>query len=92
MIRKLRSLGDGSYTATGLVLVDWDGTPGPDTHVCIVHKGVPEDVGAGQFFNQLVKAALEAAPVTHHTEARGLLEHRTLPISEEDAEQAIVDD
>src|SRR5690606_18849271 len=65
MMRKLRDLPVGAgagngYTATGLVLVDWDAA---DSCVRIVHEAVPEDVAAPQFLARMVDAVLAVTPI-----------------------------
>jgi len=86
MMRKLRELpghgvGNG-YTATGLVLVDWD-EPFPG-EVRIVSDAVPADVAAPQFLATMVDAVLAVTPIQHHVKVRGLRERRTLRISEDE--------
>ncbi|WP_019874457.1 hypothetical protein [Sporichthya polymorpha] len=86
MMRKLRDLPVGvgagnGYTATGLVLVDWDAA---DSHVRIVHEAVPEDVAAPQFLARMVDAVLAVTPIQHHVAVRGLRERRTLRIREDE--------
>ena len=64
MMRKLRDVGDGNgYTATGLLLVEWDDPPGSGTAVRVREHEVPEDVAAPQLFATLVQQVLTAAPV-----------------------------
>lgn len=89
MMRKLRDLPIGAagagngYTATGLVLVDWD-EPAADASVQIVHDPVPEDVGAAQFLARMVDAVLAVTPIQHHVAVRGLRERRTVQVTEDD--------
>ncbi|HUR75681.1 MAG TPA: hypothetical protein VMZ00_15475 [Sporichthya sp.] len=87
MMRKLRDLPIGAgagngYTATGLVLVDWD-EPDPD-RVRIVHDAVPADVAAPQFLARMVEAVLAVTPIQHHVKVRGLRERRTLHVKEDE--------
>jgi hypothetical protein len=75
MIRKLRDIGAGAgYTATGLVLVDWQ----PDQDVAVVD--VPDDVGPAQFLRTIVDRVLEVTPVQHHVEVRRRRERREIPV------------
>lgn len=70
MIRKLRDFGDGyGYTATGLLLVDWDET-GPKPTVQVVHDEVPDDVATEQFMTTMVDAVLNVTPIDLHEVAR----------------------
>jgi hypothetical protein len=86
MMRKLRELpGMGpanGYTATGLVLVDWDEPF--DGGVRIVHDAVPADVAAPQFLATMVDAVLAVTPIQHHVVVRGRRERRTLRIREDE--------
>lgn len=85
MMRKLRDLGDGNgYTATGLILVEWDETIRVPLHVR--HEEVPEDIAAPQFFVALIQQVLKVAPVTHHVLVRERMERRIIPVPESDAE------
>lgn len=71
MMRKLRDRGDGNgYTATGLVLLDWDPPSDGTATVRVDHGAVPHDIGAPQFFAALIDQVLSAAPVTDHADAR----------------------
>lgn len=71
MLRKLRDRGDGNgYTATALVLVDWDEPAGTATRVRVRGDAVPDDIGAPQFFAAMTRQVLAAAPVTDHVAAR----------------------
>lgn len=97
MVRKLRDVGAGyGYTATGLLLVDWDeptaGTtdPGqaatledpPMVRVC--HEGLPADVAAPQFLTALVDQVLAVTPVQYHVEVRRRRERRPIPVPDSD--------
>lgn len=91
MLRKLRDAGDGNgYTATCLVLVDWDessvkgsrpvlvlpGTPRNETPPdSLSADRVPWDLGPEQFFETMLEQILDASPVTFHPEARLLRTH-----------------
>ena len=80
MVRKLRDRGDGNgYTATCLLLVDWD-LLRLQEDVAVLVDPVPPDVQAPQFFVAMVQAVLDAAPVTVHVRARELRERRSLPV------------
>ena len=80
MMRKLRDRGDGNgYTATCLLLLEWDDDHPEDSVRVLDHttgpkdelsEGVPEDLGAPQFFASLVETVLEATPVSEHVRAR----------------------
>ncbi len=70
MIRKLRDFGDGfGYTATGLLLVDWDDDVEHPAVRC-VHAPVPEDIAAPQFLNTMVDEVLKVTPIDLHEAAR----------------------
>ncbi len=60
MIRKLRDTGDtNGYTATALLLLDWD----PTTGIVTAHPDlVPTDVAPDQFFIRLIDQVLTATP------------------------------
>lgn len=82
MMRKLRDDGAGNgYTATGLVLVEWDGK-GP---VVVREDLVPADVAAGPFFEAVIGRVLSATPVAHHVRVRELRERRDIPVADVDA-------
>lgn len=84
MVRKLRDIGAGyGYTATGLLLVDWDEAPdGPAVRVC--DDGLPADVAAPQFLTALVDQVLAVTPVQYHVEVRRRRERRPIPIPDSD--------
>jgi hypothetical protein len=91
MIRKLRDIGAGyGYTATGLLLVDWDDDPpvadagpaGPLVRVC--HDAVPAEVAAPQFVTALVDQVLAVTPVQYHVEVRRRRERRAIAIPDSD--------
>ena len=85
MMRKLRDTGDGDgYTATALILAEWDDPPGSGTAVRIREHEVPDDVATPQFFCALIRQVLTAAPVVHHVAVRESFERRNIPIREED--------
>lgn len=91
MMRKLRNLGNGNgYTATGLLLVDWDDERTADSRVSVVLDPVPEDVAPPQFFRAMVDAVLDATPVVHHVEVRSRREGRDVPVELTDNAEAIV--
>lgn len=85
MIRKLRDHGDGNgYTATGLLLVEWDG-PSAAATVRARPDLVPSDVAPPQFFTAIVQHVLAVTPVMHHVRVRSLVERRDIPVCEADA-------
>jgi len=91
MMRKLRDVGPGNgYTATGLVLVDWDEPVTEATQVRVERYPVPADVAAPQFLTALVDTVLAMTPVQHHVAVRTLRERRVLPIIEDDSPAADV--
>ncbi|WP_347039119.1 hypothetical protein AAHB37_03125 [Glutamicibacter halophytocola] len=70
MIRKLRDFGDGfGYTATGLLLVDWD-DDSDNPEVRCVHPPVPQDIATAQFLNAMVDTVLKVTPIDLHEAAR----------------------
>jgi hypothetical protein len=83
MVRKLRDIGAGyGYTATGLLLVDWDepvSHPG-QVAVRVCDEGLPADVAAPQFLTALVDQVLAVTPVQYHVEVRRRRERRPIPI------------
>lgn len=91
MMRKLRDIGPGSgYTATALVLVDWDEPVDDATRVRVESYPVPEDVPAPQFLTSLVDTVLAVTPVQHHVKVRELRERRVVPVTEDDIPAADV--
>ncbi len=80
MIRKLRDTGDtNGYTATALLLVDWDAT----TNTVSAHPDlVPTDVRPDQLFIRLIDRILAATPVSFHVTVRERRERRTIPIAD----------
>jgi len=82
MIRKLRDTGDtNGYTATALLLVDWDND---QRTVHAQPDLVPADVQPAQFFTRMINQLLAAAPVTHHVRVRERRERRHIPVQESD--------
>ncbi len=80
MIRKLRDTGDtNGYTATALLLVNWDPTSSTP-QVTAQPDLVPPDIGAAQFFDALIEQLLRATPVSHHVAVREQRERRALPL------------
>ncbi|MGP9487737.1 hypothetical protein ACT3UA_04225 [Glutamicibacter sp. 363] len=80
MIRKLRDFGDGfGYTATGLLLVDWDDSD-EQPAVKVVHNPVPEDVGTAQFLNAMVDSVLKVTPIDLHESARARRAGEVVPV------------
>ncbi|HET9653812.1 MAG TPA: hypothetical protein VFP72_00525 [Kineosporiaceae bacterium] len=85
MVRKLRDIGAGyGYTATGLLLVDWEDPAGDGTEVRVCPEGVPEDVAAPQFLTGLIDQVLAVTPVQYHVEVRRRRERRPIPIPDGD--------
>lgn len=86
MIRKLRDTGDtNGYTATALLLVDWDTTTG-EPIVRAEPDLVPEDVRPAQFFATLLDQLLSVTPVAYHVAVREHRERRNIPVLEVDQE------
>lgn len=84
MVRKLRDRGRGDgYTATGLVLLDWE-DGGCGWNVDVYPEAVPDDLHAGQFIQKLVESILEVTPVSYHLEARRRYEGRAIPVQAAD--------
>jgi len=82
MMRKLRDEGDGiGYTATGLILVDWDSNH-DDPSVAVVENVVPPDIGVDQLLRRLIEQVLRATPVAHHVRLREEYERRALAVGE----------
>lgn len=76
MMQKLRDRGDGSgYTATGLMLLEWDDTT---AEVTVLDDPIPEDLQVGQMFTALIDTILETTPITEHLEARELRHNRKI--------------
>lgn len=89
MIRKLRDAGDANgYTATALLLVDWDTTTGDPPAVRARPDLVPDDVAAPQFFTTMIDRLLATTPVTYHVAVRERRERRSIPVAEADANNA----
>ena len=71
MIRKLRDAGDSNgYTATSLLLVDWDTTRKEGAMVRPHPELVPGDVAPPQFFTTMIDRVLATTPVTYHVLVR----------------------
>lgn len=86
MIRKLRENGPGNgYTATGLLLVDWNDADGVDASVSLRLDAVPDDVAPPQFFTSIVDTVLAVTPVQHHVRVRARRERRPIVVTEADA-------
>jgi len=85
MIRKLRDTGDANgYTATALLLVDWDTGSGAPVVTAQPHL-VPDDVQPAQFFTRLIDRILTVTPVAYHVAVRERREHRDIPVTEADS-------
>lgn len=84
MIRKLRDTGDAhGYTATALLLVDWDTADEPPV-VRARPDLVPDDVAPPQFFTAMIDRLLSTTPITYHVGVRERRERRIIPVSEAD--------
>lgn len=82
MVRKLRDLGAGyGYTATGLLLVDWDDV---SLRVRTHPDDVPVDLATPQFITRMVDQVLVVTPVQYHVEVRRRRERRSIPIPDSD--------
>lgn len=82
MMRKLRDEGDGTgYTATGLILVDWDSSDA-NVAVAVVQDAVPAELAVDQFLRRLVEQVLRVTPVAHHVRVREEYERRALAVGE----------
>ncbi len=80
MIRKLRDFGDGfGYSATGLLLVDWD-DEAENPQVKCVHSPVPSDIAAPQFLNAMVDEVLKVTPIDLHEAARARRAGEVVPL------------
>ena len=91
MIRKLRDTGDANgYTATALLLVDWDTTVDQALAVRVLPDLVPDDVQPAQFFTTLIDRILAVTPVTSHVTVREQREHRDIPVQETDPQEGRV--
>lgn len=86
MIRKLRADRDiNGYTATALLLVDWDTASDGTLQTRIAVDQVPDDIAPPQFFNEMIQTVLAATPVTFHVAVRESRERRNIPISADDS-------
>ena len=93
MIRKLRDIGDSNgYTATSLLLVDWNTTSGQAPIVRTRPDLVPEDIVPPQFFTTMIDRVLSVTPVTYHLLLREKRERRSIPVVEVDAATATAHD
>ncbi|MCK0515673.1 hypothetical protein [Williamsia sp. DF01-3] len=80
MVRKLRHRGDvNGYTATALLLVDWDGTIA-DPAVTAHPELVPADISPPGFFTEMIDHLLSVTPVSYHVRVRERRERRDLPL------------
>ncbi|MDF2826724.1 MAG: hypothetical protein K0R01_7 [Mycobacterium sp.] len=85
MMRKLRDPhGLNGYTATGLILVDWEGETGDEDGVQVRLDDVPEDIRPEQFMQVMISHILSATPVSAHVHVRSLMERREIPVTEDD--------
>lgn len=93
MIRKLRDIGGSNgYTATSLLLVDWNTTSGQAPIVRARPDLVPEDIAPPQFFTTMIDRVLSVTPVTYHLLLREKCERRSIPVVEVDAATATAHD
>lgn len=84
MIRKLRHRGDvNGYTATALLLVDWE-SKSPTPTVVAHPELVPEDVRPNQFFTTMIDQLLSVTPVSYHVKVRERRERRNIPVADND--------
>lgn len=85
MLRKLRDRGAGDgYTATALVLAEWDEPVVAQTRVRVLRDEVPADLDAAQLLVALIDQVLLATPVQHHVRVRQRRERRDIPVPEAD--------
>jgi len=88
MIRKLRNIGDSNgYTATSLLLVDWELTGGQASVVRARPDLVPDDIAPPQFFTAMIDRVLATTPVTFHVAVRERREQRRIAVIDEDSEE-----
>jgi hypothetical protein len=82
MIRKLRHRGDvNGYTATALLLVDWESKSLTPT-VVAEPELVPEDVRPNQFFTTMIDQLLSVTPISYHVKVRERRERRNIPVAD----------
>lgn len=82
MIRKLRHRGDvNGYTATALLLVDWE-SKSPTPTVVADPELVPEDVRPNQFFTAMIDQLLSVTPISYHVKVRERRERRNIPVAD----------
>jgi hypothetical protein len=87
MVRKLRAEGDGpGYTATALLLVEWDDV---EQEVRVVLDPVPAEIRPDAFLAAMIERVLAVTPVTHHVEVREHHEGREIPVEEEDPDAVV---
>ncbi|QMU19804.1 hypothetical protein [Gordonia rubripertincta] len=83
MVRKLRHRGDvNGYTATALLLVDWDESsaePAVTTHPELV----PDDISPPNFFTEMIDHLLSVTPISYHVPVRERRERRELPLPDD---------
>lgn len=85
MIRKLRDIGDSNgYTATALLLVDWQIRDEQAPTVRARPDLVPADVAPPQFFTTMIDRVLATTPVSYHVSVRERRERREIPVAEDD--------
>jgi hypothetical protein len=82
MIRKLRHRGDvNGYTATALLLVDWE-SKSPTPTVVADPELVPADVRPNQFFTAMIDQLLSVTPISYHVKVRERRERRNIPVAD----------
>lgn len=87
MIRKLRDIGDtNGYTATTLLLVDWD-DHAEHRAVTVYPDLVPEDVRPAQFFAALIDRLLTVTPVATTSPSENTRDRRSIPVTAADSEE-----
>lgn len=87
MIRKLREIGDANgYTATALLLVEWQESSDESPSVRARPELVPQDVRPQQFFAAMIERVLAMTPVSYHVAVRELRERREIPVTEVDSQ------
>jgi len=84
MLRKLKAEQD-VYDATCIVLAEWSD---PFDGVHLRQEVVPDDLGVNRFIATLVESVLDRTPVQMHVDVRERREHRSLPVEEDDGDEA----
>ncbi len=81
MLRKLRDEPD-VYDTTCIIVADWNDDPFDG--VQLRQDAVPRDLDVDQFLATLVEGVLDRTPIEMHVEVRERLEHRDLPVEEDE--------